>query len=52
MPSKDEMLSCLEELNLTAYGSGDVPYLTIEVACTPTQLTDAGDLAAIDQLAA
>ena len=62
MPSKDEMLSCLEELNLTAYGSGDMPYLTIEVACTLTQLTEietkrfalqattnAGDLAAIDQ---
>ena len=29
-----------------------MPYLTIEVACTPTQLTDAGDMAAIDQLAA
>jgi hypothetical protein len=65
MPSKDEMLSCLEELNLTAYGSGDMPYPTIEVACTHTQLADvetkrsalqatanAGDLAAIDQLAA
>ena len=24
MPSKDAMLSCLEELNLTAYGSGDM----------------------------
>ena len=59
------MLSCLEELNLTVTGSGDMPHLTIEVACTPAQLTEketkrsalqatanAGDLAAIDQLLA
>ncbi len=57
---------CLEELNLIVTGSGDMPHLTIEVAaCTPAQLTEietkrsalqatanAGDLAAIDQLAA
>ena len=65
IPSKDEMLSCLKELNLNVTGSGDMPHLTIEIACTPEQLTDimtkrsalqatanAGDLAAIDQLAA
>ena len=34
IPSKDEVISCLEELNLTVTGSGDMPYLTIEVACT------------------
>ena len=55
IPSKDEVISCLEELNLTAPGSGDMPYPTIEVACTPAELANAanaGDLAAIDQLAA
>jgi len=59
------MISCLEELNLIVTGSGDMPHLTIEVACTPAQLTEketkrsalqatanAGDLAAIEQLAA
>ena len=53
------------EMNLIVTGSGDMPHLTIEVACTPAQLTEietkrsalqatanAGDLAAIDQLAA
>ena len=65
IPSKDEVISCLEELNLTVPGSGDMPYPTIEVACTPAELAqiettrsalqtaaNAGDLAAIDQLAA
>ena len=65
IPSKDEILSCLEELNLTATGSRYMPHLTIEVACTPAQLTvietkrsalqataKAGDLAAIDQISA
>jgi hypothetical protein len=59
------VISCLEELNLTVPGSGDMPYPTIEVACTPAELAqiettrsalqvaaNAGDLAAIDQLAA
>ncbi len=59
------MISCLEELNLTVPGSGDMPYPTIEVACTPAELAqiettrsalqaaaNTGDLAAIDQLAA
>ena len=66
IPSKDEMLSSLEELNLIDAGSGDMPYPTIEVACSATQLTEiietkrsalhitanTGDLAAIVQLAA
>jgi hypothetical protein len=52
-------------LNLTVPGSRDMPYPTIEVACTPAELAqiettrsalqaaaNAGDLAAIDQLAA
>jgi hypothetical protein len=68
IPSKDEVISCLEELNHTVTGSGDMPYLTVEVACaTPAQLTEivettkrsalqatanAGDLAAIDQISA
>ena len=52
-------------MNLIVAGSGDMPHLTIEAACTPAQLTEietkrsalqatanAGDLAAIDQLAA
>ena len=52
-------------MNLIVAGSGDMPHLTIEVACTPAKLTEietkrsalqatanAGDLAAINQLAA
>ena len=34
------MLSCLEELNLIDAGSGDMPYPTIEVAYSATQLTE------------
>ncbi len=63
--NRNTYLPKLEELNLIVAGSGDMPHLTIEVACTPAQLTEietkrsalqatanAGDLAAIDQLAA
>ena len=65
IPSRDEVISCLEELNLTVTGSGDMPYPTIEVACTPAELAqeetrrsglqvaaNTGDLAAIDQISA
>ena len=34
------MLSCLEDLNLIDAGSGDMPYPTIEVAYSATQLTE------------
>jgi hypothetical protein len=60
------VISCLEDLNLIVTGgSGDMPYPTIEVACTPAELAqietkrsalqvaaNAGDLAAIDQISA
>ena len=38
IPSKDEVISCLEDLNPIVTGSGDMPYPTIEVACTPAEL--------------
>jgi signal recognition particle subunit SEC65 len=66
IPSKDEVISCLEDLNLIVTGSRDMPYPTIKVAsCTPAELAqietkrsalqvaaNAGDLAAIDQISA
>ena len=40
IPSKAELIVCLEELNLTPLGSGDLPYPTIELARSAAQLTD------------
>ena len=40
IPSKAELIVCLEELNLVPPGSGDLPYLTIELARSAAQLTD------------
>ncbi len=38
IPSKAELLYCLEELNLISPGSGDLPYPTIQLARTPAQM--------------
>ena len=40
IPSKAELLYCLEELNLISPGSGDLPYPTILLARTPAQMAD------------
>ena len=40
IPSKAELIACLEELNITPPGSGDLPYPTIELARSAAQLTD------------
>ncbi len=59
IPSKADLLYCLEELNLIPPGSGDLPYPTIQLARSPAQLADRnaiiiaagnGDLNAINEL--
>ena len=60
IPSKADLLYCLEEFNLISPGSGDLPYPTIQLARSPAQMTDRntiitaagnGDQNAINELA-
>ena len=40
IPSKTELILCLETLNLVPRGSGDLPYPTIDLARSAVQLTE------------